>query len=39
VQNQIDNTDIVKEFCDTTFKELVTLENNTLLRRLLEASV
>jgi hypothetical protein len=39
VQKQVENIGLVQEFCDTSFKELVTLENNNILRRMLEAAV
>jgi hypothetical protein len=39
VQKQLDDGLIVRALCDMTFKDLVTLDNNMVIRRFLEASV
>ena len=39
VQKQLDDGGIVRALCDMTFKDLVTLDNNAIIRRFLEASV
>lgn len=39
VQKAVGDKLAIKEFADTLFKDLVTLENNALMRRFLEASV
>ncbi len=39
VQNHIQDKNIVQSFCDMSFKDLLTLDNNTAIRRFLEASV
>ncbi len=39
VQKQLAETLSVKALCDMSFKELVTLDNNAVIRRFLEASV
>ena len=39
VQKQLDDGLIVRALCDMTFKDLVTLDNNMVIRKFLEASV
>lgn len=39
VQKQLNDTQVVRALCDLSFKDLLTLDNNAVIRRFLEASV